>query len=163
MTGTKTLALLLLVAVPVLGACAGGPATGELPPPGADVRVTQFTGYEVNSSEGKWLGEVAGVLLNPETGETVYLVLFFREPGVYGRALMVRDPRRFIPIPWALFTPDPEGGTLSLDADEMTLMPAPYLKKAPASLSAAQAQVIDDYWRSVGGERDQPDFYSGPE
>lgn len=163
MTGTKTLVLLLLVAVPILGACAGASAADERPAPGANVQAVQLVDYQVYSPTGKWLGEVAGVLLEPETGEIGYVVLFYREPRVYGRAVMVIDPRRFIPIPWAWFAMGPDEGTLSLDADEMTLIPALYLEKAPASLNAAQALAIDDYWQSVDDEGNQADFGSSPE
>lgn len=148
----KILILLLLVAVLLLGACAGDAPAEDEPMSGANVRAIQFVGYQVYSPEGKWLGEVESVLLTPETGDISYLVLFFREPRAYGRALMVTDPRRFIPIPWERFTLAAREDTLRLDADEMSLIPAPYLEKAPDSLSTSQASAIDDYWRSAGGE-----------
>ncbi len=147
----QVLTLLLLAALPILGACAGGSGTDEIPSPDADVQAIELDGDQVYNLTGKWLGEVAGVLLDPETGEVGYLVLSYREPRVYGRAVMVTDPRRFVPIPWALFTPGDGEDTLRLDADEMTLIPAPYLEKVPDSLSAAQASAIDDYWQSMGG------------
>lgn len=147
------LVLLMIVVAPMLGACAGESLPVELPAPGAEVQTVQLVGYEVHDPEGKWLGEVAGVLLDPETGEISYVVLSYREPGDYGRAVMVVNPQRFVPIPWALFTPDPEEGALDLDADEMILIPAPYVEKAPAFLEAEQVRAIDDYWRSVDDAR----------
>ena len=150
MTG-KMLTLLLLLAVPVLGACAESSAAADTPAPGTDARGVQFIGYDVYSLEGKWLGEVAGVLLDPETGVIDYLVLSYREPRVYGRAFMVTKPQRFIPIPWAQFAPVAGKDILGLDADEMSLIPAPYLEKVPDSLGAAQASAIDRYWQSMGG------------
>ena len=91
------------------------------------------------------------MLLDPETGVIDYLVLSYREPRVYGRALMVTKPQRFIPIPWAQFAPVAGKDILGLDADEMSLIPAPYLEKVPDSLGAAQASAIDRYWQSMGG------------
>jgi len=148
MTVIKTLVLLLLVAVAILGACAGNSGVGDLPTPDTNLRSAQLVGYQVYGTEGKWLGEVSGVLLDPVTGKVAHLVLFFKEPRVYGRALMVMNPRRFIPIPWARFTSGPQDSSLSLDADEMVLIPAPYLDTAPAALNAAQVQTIDAYWLS---------------
>ena len=98
---------------------------------------------------GQWLGTVARVLLGPQTGEIGYVVLLYREPHVYGRAVMVVNRQRFVPIPWTLFTPDPAEATLDLDADETILIPAPYLEKAPAFLNTAQGRAIDDYWQSI--------------
>jgi sporulation protein YlmC with PRC-barrel domain len=163
MTGTRALVLLLIVAVPILGACARGVGADELPASGADVQIVELVGYQVYNPTGKWLGEVAGVLLELKTGEVGYVVLSYREPRVYGRAVMVTNPQRFIPIPWAWFTPGPEKHTLSLDAGEMTLIPAPYLGKAPVSLNAELAQAIDDYWQSVNGKGNQADCEAGPE
>lgn len=156
------LVLLLTVAASILGACAGGAPAVGLPPSGADVQAAQLVGYEVCNPAGQWLGKVARVLSDPETGEIAYVVLSYREPHVYGRAVMVVNPQRFLPIPWALFTPHPEERTLDLDADEMILIPAPYLDQAPASLTPEQAQAINSYWQSEGGEGSQPDFESGP-
>jgi len=151
MRGNDALALLLVAVLPILGACAEGTRADGLSTSDADVRTVELDGDQVYNLTGKWLGEVAGVLLDPETGEVGYLVLSYREPRVYGRAVMVTDPRRFVPIPWALFTPGDGEDTLRLDADEMTLIPAPHLKQAPDSLSAAQASAIDRYWQSMGG------------
>jgi sporulation protein YlmC with PRC-barrel domain len=157
------LVLLLTVATPILGACAGGSPAVALSPPAPDVRSVQLVGYEVHNSVGQWLGEVAGVLLDPETGDIAYVVLSYREPHVYGRAVMVVNPQRFLPIPWALFTPGPEAGTLGIKADETSLIPAPYLEQAPDSLSVKQAQAIDEFWRSANDERTHADFESAPE
>jgi len=163
MTGTRALVLLMIVTVSILGACAGGVGADELPAPDANVRAVELVGYQVYNPSGKWLGEVASVLLELKTGEVGYLVLSYREPRVYGRAVMVTNPQHFIPIPWAWFTPGLEEHTLSLDADEMTLIPAPYLEKAPVSLKAELAQAIDDYWQSVDGKANQTGFEVGPE
>lgn len=146
MTGTKAMVLLLLVVVPILGACRGVAAADELPVSGVEVTDVRLIGSQVYQSSGKWLGEVAGVVFKSDTGALDYLVLSYQEPWVYGRGLMATNPQRFVPIPWARFTPGPKEGTLSLDADEMTLIPAPYLERAPVSLNAAQALAIDDYW-----------------
>lgn len=157
---TKTLVLLFLIATPLLAACTGASvAAGD----DIDGQIAQLDGDQVYSAAGKWLGEVARVLLDVETGKVDYVVLSYREPRVYGRALMVIDPQRFIPIPWALFTAGPEQGTLSVCADEMTLLPAPYLKKAPADLDVASAAAIDDYWQSVGCGGNRANFESGLE
>jgi len=150
MKGNKALALLLLVALPILGACAGGTRADGLSTSDADVRIIELDGDQVYNLTGKWLGEVAGVLLGPETGGIGYVVLSYREPRVYGRAVMVTDPKRFVPIPWAQFTPVAGEDILSLNADEMTLIPAPYLERAPDSLSAGQASAIDRYWQTMG-------------
>lgn len=162
MRKTGVLVLLMIVAVPILAACARGALVDERPATGADVRAVQRVGYEVRNPAGQWLGEVAGVLLDPETGEIGYVVLSYREPRVYGRAVMVVNPQWFLPIPWTLFRPNPTEGRLTLDADEMILIPAPYLEKAPAFLNAEQVQAIDDYWKSLDGEGNQPGFESSP-
>lgn len=146
MTRTKAIVLLLLIVAPILGACRGDAAADGLSVSGVDVLDVPLTGCQVYHPTGKWLGEVAGVVLKPETGALGYLVLSYREPRVYGRALMITNPQRFVPIPWSRFTPGPKDGTLNLDVDEMALIPAPYLEKAPASLDAAQALAIDNYW-----------------
>jgi hypothetical protein len=150
MPRTKIMALLLMAAVPILAACAGASAAAQPLSPDDGVEAIQLIGCDVNSLAGTWLGEVAGVLTDADTGEIDYVVLSFEEPRVYGIALMATDPRRFVPVPWAQFKPDPEGGALIADADEMSLIPAPYLEEAPASLNLEQAQAIDDYWQSLG-------------
>lgn len=162
MKGSIALVLLLIAVMPILGACRGALAAGEQPPADADAGGVQIVGYEVDTPTGKWLGEVTGVLLEPETGDVGYIVLSYREPWVEGLALMVTNPQRFIPVPWALFSPGPEEGTLCLDADEMTLIPAPSLEKSPDSLNVEQAQAIDAYWRSVQGKGRQADFETSP-
>lgn len=147
----EALALLLLAALPILGACVGDSVADEIPSGDDDVPTIEIDGDQVYNLTGKWLGEVAGVLLDPETGEVDYLVLSYREPGVYGRAVMVTDPRRFVPIPWALFTRGDREDILRLDADEMTLIPAPYLEKIPDALNPSQVCGIDQYWQSMDG------------
>jgi sporulation protein YlmC with PRC-barrel domain len=156
------LVLLLIAVMPILGACKGALAVGEQSAADADAGGVQLIGYEVDNPAGKWLGEVAGVLMEPETGDVSYVVLSYREPWVEGLALMVTNPQRFVPVPWVLFTPGPEEDTLSLDADEMNLIPAPCLEKAPNALNAEQAQAIDAYWQSVHGKGRQADFETAP-
>ena len=154
MTGRAAI-LLLLIALLGVGACTPGSLANGLPAPGADLQIVELVGDEVYSLAGRWLGTVAGVLLDADTGGVRYVVLSYQEPGVYGWAVTITDPQRFVPIPWALFMPGDEDDTLHLDADEMTLIPAPYLEAAPDSLDTAQASAIDDYWRSVAlGEPD---------
>lgn len=154
MTGFRSLTLLLIFTMPILGACARvSLAAAELPGASADVQAFPLAGAQVYSSTGRWLGEVAGVLQDTKTGELDYLVLSYREPRVYGKAAMVTNPQRFVPIPWTRFTADAGEASLNLDADEMILIPAPYLEKAPDSLSPAQASTIEAYWQSVDDER----------
>lgn len=162
MIGLKILVPLLLVAALTLGACAGGAATSGVSTSSAGVQAVQLVGCEVRNLAGTGLGEVAGVLSDPETGAIAYLVVRCQDPQIYGRALMVVDPQRFVPIPWGRFTPGATERILRLYTDETTLLAAPYLEKAPAVLDTTQTQAIDAYWQLPNGEENRPDLASGP-
>lgn len=146
---SRALSLVLIVMMPLLAACVGTSAADGPAAPGSGTQAAEIVGYQVYSPDGKWLGKVARVLLHRETGEVDYVVLAYREPRVYGRAVMVTDPQRYVPIPWARFAPRPGKDSITLNADEMLLIPAPYLDRAPDSLAAEHAEAVDNYWRSL--------------
>lgn len=154
MTRIRGLVLFFLLAVPIVGVYAVASLAHEPAAPAARVQDVELIGYQVFSSTGTWLGEVDGVLTNASTGTIEYVVLSYRVPRVYGLALMVTDPRRYLPIPWRLFATLPDAEELAVDADEMALITAPYLVEDPESLSPETAHAIDHYWQAVAGAGD---------
>ncbi|MBN1314689.1 MAG: PRC-barrel domain-containing protein [Anaerolineales bacterium] len=146
----KGRAIILLFAIMiVISACSHYTAANVLLQPGSDARIVQLVGYQVYCPNGEWVGEVSSLLSDSEKGEIVYIVLSYKEPLIYGRALMVIDPQRYLPIPWERFSLRRNERALNLDVDAVKLIPAPYFDKEPVLLDDTQEQTINDFWLSL--------------
>jgi sporulation protein YlmC with PRC-barrel domain len=130
---------------------------------GEMVRLSKVTNAKVLSQDGKRLGELEDVVINPQTGKIQFAILG------HGGVLGIGEDR--IPVPWEQFSFDAEQQQFSLNMDEERLASAPKLDRDYSDLNDSNfANRIEEFYNSsedVGGsvdlESSSPEAVSGSE
>lgn len=109
----------------------------------AGYRADQLIGADVVDPQGKGLGDVYDVVMNPQTGKITYLVL--GRGGVFGVG------ENHIPVPWEAFRMTAGSQTLVLDSTKSNLDAAPRIATShfsPSGDVGRQGPGADAFWKS---------------
>lgn len=145
MMRTLTMLSLLLLAV-VVGGCVAVTAQPQptIAPP-RQLSTERLVDYVVVGRDGEPIGPVDGLVVDTQTGETLYAVVLLKDIYNFGKGAVHAPQDKYLVIPWARLHIQ-ENRQLQVDLTADALAAAPVLYEAPQTLDPTWDASIRRYW-----------------
>jgi sporulation protein YlmC with PRC-barrel domain len=138
--------LTLVVLALVTPACGQVAAAGSAVQNAADVKTCcPIIGAMVQRPNGDYLGTIRDLVVDPATGQSVYVVLGFDNPFAYDKAAMILPGEKRVAVPWSRLTPVAGQNSFSLEIDSSTLIQAPAFEPSQ-TLDTPTDASIRQFW-----------------
>lgn len=139
--------VILCVALVLANACTRlSAAPAPVGPPPAEISTETLTDYRVVSSDGIEVGSVDGVVINTETGETQYIIVFIKDIYNYGKGAIHGPQDHYLPIPWSHIKLDATNQQLIVEADERFIKESPVFTEPPDTTVKGWDVAVELYW-----------------
>lgn len=115
-------------------------------PPPADIPTEMLLDYSLVSADGKQIGPIHGMVINPETGVTDYVVVLLKDQYHYGKGADGPPDDNYLLIPWSHLKLDTAQRKLIADVDAAVLDKVPILDDLPTAFPPNWDMALRRFW-----------------